>query len=78
MYTVHCDSSLLYDPRLPEYVLCEPLLSFRNNEPGQLSFSIPEGHPNSDVLTRLKSRIKVYRDGVLIFMGRVIEDYSPR
>lgn len=76
MYTVHCDSSLLYDPRLPEYVLCEPFLSFRNNEPGQLSFSIPEGNPNSDVLTRLKSRIKVYRDGVLIFMGRVIEDYT--
>ena len=74
MYTVHCDSSLLYDPRLPEYVLFEPLLTLRNNEPGQLSFAVPDGHPCAAAITRLKSRVKVYRDGTLVFLGRIIED----
>ena len=74
MYTVYCDDVLLYDPRLPEYVLVEPVLLLNNNEPGQLAFGIPDGHPSASAITRLRSRIKVYRDSTPIFTGRVIED----
>lgn len=74
MYTVYSDKYLLYDSRLPEYVLTEPLLSMSANEPCHLSFGIPSINPNAGTITRLKSRIKVYRDGQLIFLGRVIED----
>ena len=74
MFTVFSDNALLYDPRLPEYVLTDPVLTLAKNEPASLSFGIPDTNPNSGAVTRLQSRIKVYRDGRLLFLGRVIED----
>ncbi len=74
MFTVYCDNSLLYDPRLPEYVLIDPVLSLSKNEPARLSFGVPSTNPNCGAITRLRSRIKVYRDGQLLFLGRVVED----
>ncbi|MDO4564718.1 MAG: hypothetical protein Q4C04_03815 [Clostridia bacterium] len=74
MYTVYCDATLLYDPRLPDYVLTDPVLSLTKNEPARLSFAVPVTNPGSGSVMRLKSRIKVYRDGALIFLGRIIED----
>lgn len=74
MFTVYCDNSLLYDPRLPEYVLIDPVLSLSKNEPARLSFGVPSTKPNCGAITRLRSRIKVYRDGQLLFLGRVVED----
>lgn len=74
MFTVFSDNALLYDPRLPEYVLTDPVLSLAKNEPARLSFGVPKKNPNCGAVTRLQSRIKVYRDGALVFLGRVIED----
>lgn len=74
MYTIFCDDLLLYDPRTPDYVLTEPKLTLSANEPAQLTFNIPSSHPNKSCITKLQSRIKVYRDGTLIFCGRAIED----
>ena len=74
MFTVFSDNALLYDPRLPDYVLTDPVLTLAKNEPASLSFGIPDTNPNSGAVTRLQSRIKVYRDGRLLFLGRVIED----
>ena len=74
MYRILCDSYVLYDPRLPEFFVFEPDLTQKKNEPGELTFTIPKEHPHYGVLEKLKSRIKVYRDDTLIWIGRAIED----
>ena len=74
MYRILCDSYVLYDPRLLDLFVLEPELTQKKNELGELSFTIPKEHPHYDVLEKLKSRIKVYRDDTLIWVGRVIED----
>ena len=74
MYRILCDSYVLYDPRLADLFVFEPELTQKKNEPGELSFMIPKEHPNYAVLEKLKSRIKVYRDDTLIWIGRAIED----
>lgn len=74
MYRILCDSYVLYDPRLPNLFVFEPDLTQKKNEPGELSFTVPKEHPQYGVLEKLKSRIKVYRDDTLIWVGRAIED----
>jgi len=74
MYRILCDSYVLYDPRLPDFFVFEPDLTQKKNEPGELSFTVPKEHPHYGVLEKLKSRIKVYRDDTLIWVGRAIED----
>lgn len=74
MYRILCDSYVLYDPRLPDLFVLEPILTQKKNEPDELTFTIPKEHPNYGVLEKLKSRIKVYRDDTLVWIGRAIED----
>ena len=74
MYRILCDSYVLYDPRMPELFVFEPELTQKKNEPGVLTFKISKEHPYYGVLEKLKSRIQVYRDDVLIWVGRAIED----
>ena len=74
MYRILCDSYVIYDPRLPDLFVLEPELTQKKNEPGELTFTIPKEHPHYSVIEKLKSRIKVYRDETLIWIGRVIED----
>jgi hypothetical protein len=50
------------------------MLTQKKNEPGELTFTIPKEHPLYSVIEKLKSRVKVYRDDTLIWVGRVIED----
>ena len=73
-YTIYADSDLLYDPRVPEYTLIDPTLDLKVNEPGLLSFVITNAHPSAGQISKLVSRIKVYQDGQLVFLGRVIKD----
>jgi hypothetical protein len=74
MYRILCDSYVLYDPRLPDLFVLDPVLVQKKNEPGELTFTIPKKHPHYGVIEKLKSRVKVYRDDTLIWVGRVIED----
>ena len=74
MYRILCDSYVLYDPRLPDLFVLEPDLTQKKNEPCELTLTIPKEHPHYGVLEKLKSRIKVYRDDTLIWVGRAIED----
>ena len=74
MYRILCDSYVIYDPRLTDLFVIEPELTQKKNEPGELSFTIPKEHPHYGVLEKLKSRIKVYQDDTLIWVGRAIED----
>lgn len=74
MYRIVCDSDILYDPRLPDMQVVEPVLRQVKNEPGELTFSIPKQHAGYASVEKLKSRVKVYRDNTLIWKGRVLSD----
>lgn len=74
IYTIYSGNEMIYDPRLPEYAVIEPTLDLVVNEPGLLTFTVPETHPGIAYLVKLVSRIKVYRDRSLIFQGRIIKD----
>jgi hypothetical protein len=55
------------------YYLISPSLKQTTNLPGELSFSIPAEHVSSSLINRLSSRLSVYRDDALIWIGRPIE-----
>ena len=74
MYSIYSDSYLIYDSGIQDYVAMDPKLTLKANEAGQLTFTLPSTNPSISHITRLKSRIKVYRDSTLIFLGRIIED----
>lgn len=75
MYSIYLDDGLpLYEPNMSvTYSVINPVLAQTENIPSQLTFSIPHDHPNAGYINRLASRIKIYRDGVLIWVGRPIE-----
>lgn len=74
IYTMYTNSDLLYDPKFPAYTVIDPILDLSVNEPGLLTFSVPDGHPCASRIQKLVSVVKVYRDGRIIFKGRIIKD----
>ncbi len=74
MYSIYADEYLIYDSRMQDYVAMDPKLTLKANEAGQLTFTLPSTNPSISHITRLKSKLKVYRDSTLIFLGRIIED----
>lgn len=74
MYSVYCDGLPLYVPEMTEsYCLYAPTLNQQANVPSELQFTILPNHPYFNSIHRLSSRITVYRDGVLMWVGRPIE-----
>ena len=74
MYSVYCDGFPLYEPRLSDqYYLIGATLKQSSNLPGELTFSIPAEHANASVIRRLASRVMVYKDDVLMWVGRPLE-----
>lgn len=74
MYSVYVDGYPLYEPRLSQtYYLIGPSLKQTTNIPGELSFSIPQEHMNAAMINRLSSRVSVYKDDVLMWVGRPLE-----
>ena len=74
MYQVVCDDAILFDPRINDLVLIDPVLKQTKNAPGELAFQIPKRHEQYGAIVKLKSVVKVYRDATLIWKGRVISD----
>lgn len=74
MYRVLCDGKVLHDVRDEEYMLLEPKISLELNKTGNFDFSILPGHPNADIINKLKSKISVYEDNELLFEGRSLTD----
>lgn len=74
MYRVYCDSFLLFDDSMEEYMIFAPKLELELNQIGKFEFTIYNNHPNFDTLRRLKSVITVYQDDYLIFRGRILND----
>ena len=75
MYSVSCDGNPLYVPQMSEeYYLQSPILTQKVNLPDELKFTIDPTHPMYGNIIRLRSRVKVYRDGVLISILRPLDN----
>lgn len=74
MYTVICDGAYLHSPEINEYRVIDPTVTLEANKVGRFEFTILANHPIYSAITRLKSLIEVYDDGVLLFRGRPLND----
>ena len=75
MYSVSVDGNPLYVPQMSEeYYLQSPILTQKVNLPDELKFTIDPTHPMYGNIVRLRSRVKVYRDGVLISILRPLDN----
>ena len=73
MYTVRLDDKKIYDARIDDLTLIEPVVELEENNAGSFSFTIQDNHPSYDDIKRRKSIIKVYEDDEIIFAGMVYE-----
>lgn len=73
MYKVLCDNTLMYDPRIEELALINPVVELEENKAGSFSFKMPLGHPLYSSVKRRKSVMQVYQDDELLFSGMCIE-----
>ena len=74
MYSVYCDDLPLYVPQMSQtYILYGATLNQQVNIPSQLQFTILPTHPYFNSIHRLSSRITIYKDGYLMWVGRPIE-----
>lgn len=74
MYQIWADNDVIYDPRLEDYQVFNPKVSFEVNKTGSLSFKIYNTHPYYSMLKKSKTILSVLEDGRTIFKGRITED----
>lgn len=74
IYKVYCDGYLLYHTRMGSLTIFNPSLELELNRTGKFSFMVQADHPYYGLIQRMKSIITVYRDDVLLFRGRVLEE----
>lgn len=70
-YRVYYDEYLLYDPIMESYKLIDPVWETELSKVKSLTYTIPVSHPNFEFLELMKPLVKIYRDGVLKFKGRI-------
>lgn len=70
MYQVTCDDLVLHDHRSTTLQLINPIWTDEVNKTGELTFSIAPTHPYYANILIMKSDIRVYKDGALVFKGR--------
>ena len=73
MYIVKIDNEKVFDPRIDELTLIEPVVELEENNAGSFSFIIYSTHPSYDKIKRRKSIVTVYEDADIIFQGMVYE-----
>lgn len=72
-YVVKCDDEILYDQYMYERALADSNWHSVDNEAGSFSFTIYDDHPLYNSIVVKKSRIKIYKDDVLKWLGRPTE-----
>ena len=73
MYIVKIDNEKVFDPRIDELTLIEPVVELEENNAGSFSFIIYSTHPFYNKIKRRKSIVTVYEDADIIFQGMVYE-----
>lgn len=74
MYRIECDGKTLHDMRDEKYMLLSPKVSLELNKTGNLDFGILPTHPEIGSIQKLHSRISVYDDEELLYVGRPTTD----
>lgn len=74
MYQIFADDTLIYDSRYEDYVITKGQITKEVNKSGSFVFTIYQDNPYYDRLERLKTIITVYRNGTLLFRGRILDD----
>lgn len=69
MYKVYMDNNLMYDPRIEELALINPVVKLEENKAGYFSFTVSPDHPRYDAIKRRKSVLQVFDDKEQIFSG---------
>lgn len=73
MYIVRLDNNKIYDQRVDDLTLIDPIVNLEENNAGSFTFTITSNHPYYDDIKRRKSLIQVFEDSDLIFSGMVYE-----
>lgn len=73
MYIVKIGNKKIYDPRIDELTLIEPIIELEENSAGSFSFTMPSEHPLYDAIERRKTVIQVFEDNDLLFSGMAYE-----
>lgn len=74
MYQIFADDTLIYDSRYEEYVITKGQITKEVNKSGSFVFTVYQDNPYYDQLEKLKTIITVYRNGILLFRGRILDD----
>ena len=74
MYTIKLDGQLFWDPRVEDLKIIDPKVKLEVNRAGSFTFSVTPSHPLYAQIKKLKSIVEVFKDGVLIFRGRPLDD----
>lgn len=74
MYRIYADDVLLYSPRRTEdgYIITAGKLTREVNKADSLDLTIPGSNPGLSALRMIGSRIVVYRDNDIVFIGRAL------
>lgn len=74
MYKIFCDSTLIYDSTLDDYVISKGQITKELNKSGSFTFTIYSNHPYYNLVQKMKSVITVFKGEEIIFRGRVINE----
>lgn len=74
MYRAYCDGALMYDSRIEELALVNPVLNLEENKAGSFSFLLPPEHSTYNIVKKRKSLIDVYQDDEWLWSGICIKD----
>jgi len=73
MYQIFCDDYLLHSD-IDDYRLLDVKLTMEVNVAGSLGFDILPDHPNITSMAKLKPEIKVTKNGLTYWKGRIVDD----
>ncbi len=74
MYKVLCDDTKIFDSRVEELALINPVLKLEENKAGSFAFTMSPTHPMYDAVKKRESLIQVYRDDEMLFCGVCIKE----
>ena len=76
MYKIYADDALIYDSALDDYKIGKGQITKEPDKSGSIVFSLYPDHPYYDRFVRLKTAVTVYKDGRIVFRGRVLNDVT--
>lgn len=72
MYKIFADGELIYDSTLDDYHIGKGEVTLEAGKSGSFVFSVYPDHPYYDRFVELRTVITVYKDGGIVFRGRVL------